>query len=403
MERPTVLLALDNPNAYVEALQVAGFDVVTDAWVGTQRLADGEGIDLAVLDCDLMGAGQLYDELHGVSPVPMILVFTDEPPAFATGNQSHATRDEYALKPLPADALVFRLQALQIRYNRTVRMDAGEWNDTPGSDNATIGGGHVVSIFAPKGGVGKTTIAVNVSVALREQTHAKILLLDADVGVGNVTSILDVPSRMGLSDLADSGPEEWTDAAFGQAVAIHAASGVHVLTWGNDPAESGRVGVDLLLAAARWARAHYSFVVIDNHPSYDDRTMAMLAISSEIFLVVTPEVGPLRSAAQFLEVARDLGLGDVVKVIVNRANHGVSIDDIAETLGKPVAAMVVSNGPKAVAAANEGTPMITKFPNERMSTDLHGVARLLTREAAAPTTARPRPWWATLAGRRSST
>lgn len=404
MERPSVLLALQgNPHAYVDALQVAGFDVVTDAWIGTQRLADGQGIDLAVLDCDLLGASELYDELHGVSPVPTILVFADEPPAFATGNQSHATRDEYALKPLPADALVFRLQALQIRYNRTVRMDAGDWDDTPGSDNATIGEGHVVSIFAPKGGVGKTTIAVNVSVALREQTRAKVLLLDADVGVGNVTSILDVPYRMGLSDLADSGPEEWTDAAFEQAVCIHAASGVNVLTWGNDPAESERVGVDLLLAAVRWARAHYSFVVIDNHPSYDDRTMAMLAISSEIFLVVTPEVGPLRNASQFLEVAREVGLGDVVKVIVNRANHGVSMDDIAETLGKPVSAMVVSNGPKAVAAANEGMPMVTKFPNERMSTDLHGVARLLTREAAAPAPVAPRPWWATLAGRLSST
>ena len=55
---------------------------------------------------------------------------------------------------------------------------------------------------------------------------------------------------------------------------------MNVLTWGNDPAESERIKVDLLLAAVRWARAHYSYVVIDNHPGYDDRTMAMLACSA---------------------------------------------------------------------------------------------------------------------------
>jgi len=404
MERPTVLLALlGNPRPYVDALQTAGFDTLIDESVAAEHLANGLSIDLAVLDCDLPNASDLYAELHGVAPVPTILVFTDEPPAYATGNNSHATRDEYALKPLPADSLVFRLEALLIRYNRAVPTDAGRWEETNRSDGATIGEGHVVSVFAPKGGVGKTTIAVNLAVALREQTRAQVCLVDADVGVGNVSSVLDVPYRMGLVDLADSPPEEWTDAAFEQILSIHEASGVHVLTWGNDPAESERIDVDLLLAAVRWARSHYSYVVIDNHPSYDDRTMAMLAISSEIFLVVTPEVGPIRNSAQFLEVARQVGLGDVIKVIVNRANHGVSVDDIAEALGKPIAARIVSNGPKAVAAANEGIPMITKFPSEKMSTDLHGVARLLTRDASAEAAVTPRPWWKTMTARLSST
>ena len=403
MERPTVLLAMQGyTTQYVDALRVAGFDVLTDPSVAAEGLANGRGVDLAVLDCDIFDASTIYAELHGVTPVPTILVFSDEPPTWAMGSNTQATRDEYALKPLPADALVYRLQALQIRYNRGVRAESPTWESSATTESATIGEGHVVSVFAPKGGVGKTTIAVNLSVALREQTRAQVLLLDADVGVGNVTSILDVPYRMGLADLADSTPDEWTDAAFEQAVCVHKNSGVNVLTWGNDPSESERIKVDLLLAAVRWARTHYSYVVIDNHPSYDDRTMAMLAISGEIFLVVTPEVGPLRNAAQFLEVAREVGLGDVVKVVVNRANHGVSMEDIAEALGKPVSAAIVSNGPKAVAAANEGTPMITKFPGDRMSADLHNVARLLTREPTALQTEKSRPWWAALAGRLSS-
>jgi pilus assembly protein CpaE len=121
--------------------------------------------------------------------------------------------------------------------------------------------------------------------------------------------------------------------------------------------------------------------------------MAMLAASREIFLVVTPEVGPLRNAAQFLGLAREVGLGDAVKVIVNRANHGIAVSDIAKTLGTRVAATIVSNGPKAIAAANEGTPIILKFPKEQMSTDLYNVARLLTRPTAIEAPARRRSWW----------
>ena len=302
-----------------------------------------------------------------------------------------------ALKPLPPDALVYRLQALMIRSGRHLPVESGSWATDEALSSAPVAGeGHVVSVFAPKGGVGKTTIAVNTAVALRMQTRAGVLLFDADVGVGNVTSVLEVPYRMGLADLADSPQEEWTDAAFEQIVSTHEASGVRVMTWGTDPAESERVSVDLLLAALRWGRDHHSYVIVDNHPGYDDRTMAMLAVSNEIFLVVTPEVGALRNSSQFLELARELGLANVIRVIVNRANHGIRVQDMASSLGLPVAATVVSNGPKAVIASNEGLPLVTKYPREKIADDLHSIARLISQPDALTTHDSPRAarkWW----------
>lgn len=392
MERPTVLLALgDDAWRYRSALEGAGFAVTFDT--AAFEYASGVAPGLAVVDCDLEDAESVYRELHGGVPVPTILLIGDQLPDWAAGSGAGALRDEYAIKPAPADALVYRLQALMIRGGHVAASDGGT------GEQVTVGEGHVVSLFAPKGGVGKTTIAVNLAVALREQTRSSVLLLDADVGVGNVTSVLDAPYGMGLADLADSGQEEWTDAAFESIVSTHAQSGVQVLTWGSDPAESERVGVDLLLAAVRWARRHYSYVIIDNHPSYDDRTMAMLAVSREIFLVVTPEVGPIRNAAQFISLAGELGLRDSVRVIVNRANHGVAGADIEQALGLPVAATVVSNGPKAVTAANEGTPVVLRYPREKISTDMHGIARLITQQKAEPVASRARPWWAPFAPR----
>jgi pilus assembly protein CpaE len=402
MERPTILLAVGrDADAHTDALRRAGFEpLLFDAADPSQA----PGADLGVIDCDLAPevVGPLYAHLHNGTVTPtLLLVGADTNLPESIGGAG----DEVALKPLPPDALVYRLQALLIRTGRHLPVESGAWASGEGLSGAPIAGeGHVVSVFAPKGGVGKTTISVNMAVALRQQTRAEVLLFDADVGVGNVTSVLDVPYRMGLADLADSPPEEWTDAAFEQVVSQHPDSGVKVLTWGTDPAESERVSVDLLLAAMRWARNHHSYVIVDNHPGYDDRTMAMLAVSNEIFLVVTPEVGALRNSSQFLELARELGLINGIRVVVNRANHGIRVQDMATSLGMPISATVVSNGPKAVIASNEGKPVVLKFPREKLADDLHAVARLVTEPDLAPQPASQRStrrWWSRIGARAS--
>ncbi len=395
MERPTILLAVaEDGEAYVDALRRAGFEPVS---VEPGQVHDVPHVDMGVVDCDLPPevVSAVYQQIHDSHANATLLLVgpsTDLPDGVG------GTGDEVALKPIPPDALVYRLQALLIRTGRHLPSESGAWATDESLSSAPIAGeGHVVSVFAPKGGVGKTTVAVNMAVALRQQTRSEVLLFDADVGVGNVTAVLDVPYRMGLADLADSPQEEWTDAAFDQIVATHPDSGVRVLTWGTDPGESERISVDLLLAALRWARDHHPYVIIDNHPGYDDRTMAMLAVSNEIFLVVTPEVGALRNSAQFLELARELGLGNVVRVIVNRANHGIRSQDMAKTLGLPISATIVSNGPKAVISSNEGRPIVLKFPREKMADDLHAVARLVSHPEPLVTGPAPiggkRGWW----------
>jgi pilus assembly protein CpaE len=399
MNRPSVLLALDGwSSSYEDAMTDAGFEVIAaDRPEALEWLAGDGQIDLAVIDCDRhqQGDEELFTFLHTTRRVPTIVLFSDDIPEWTVDPNSAGSRDEYARKPLPPEALVYRLQAMLIHSGREV---PGGLPTTAadGSEIETVGEGNVISLFAPKGGVGKTMIAVNLAVAIRQQTGDSVCLFDADVGVGNVTAVLNTPYHGGLAQLADSPPQDWTSDAFEQTVTTHEASGVRVLTWGTEPSESERISTDLLVAAVRWARTHHSWVIIDCHPSYDDRTMAMLAASREIFLIVTPEVGPLRNAAQFLGLAREVGLGDIVKVIVNRSNHGIAVTDIAKTLGTKIAATVVSNGPKAIAASNEGTPIIIKFPKEQMSTDLYNVARLLTQPQLEEAPARRRSWWSAL-------
>jgi septum formation inhibitor-activating ATPase MinD len=88
---------------------------------------------------------------------------------------------------------------------------------------------------------------------------------------------------------------------------------------------------------------------------------------------------------------------------VNRANHGIRLPDIEDVLKLPVSATVVSNGPKAIIASNEGQPVVSKFPKEKISTDLHNVARIVVQGNAPVVTApQRRSWLAQLVSRTSN-
>jgi hypothetical protein len=191
MERPTILLAVGrDADAHIDALRRAGFEPLP---FDAANPGAAPSAELGVIDCDLSPdvVGRLYVHLHNGTVTPTLLLVgenTNLPEGIGGAG------DEVAVKPLPPEALVYRLQALLIRTGRHLPVESGEWASEEGLSGAPIAGeGHVVSVFAPKGGVGKTTIAVNMAVALRQQTRAEVLLFDADVGVGNVTSVLDVP------------------------------------------------------------------------------------------------------------------------------------------------------------------------------------------------------------------
>jgi pilus assembly protein CpaE len=375
MERPRVLLAAhDDATGIANALARAGFEVIPDEETFEAQLAEGHNPELAIIDADLPTGvvRRVHSRLNENGGVPSLILLGDEAGEL---DDVWQVTDEFVLKPALADALVYRLQALLIRSGSAAAPSVDPEVSVIGGEEPASS--RVVAVFAPKGGVGKTTVSVNLAVALRMQTRQRVLLLDADAGVGNVTAVIDVPARRGLADMADSTPDLWTDDAFRSLVVTHEPSGLDVLTWGFEPADAERIGPDLMIAAVRWARQHYEMIIVDTHPGYDDRTVAMLSVANEILLTVTPEVGPLRNSAQFLQLAHELGIDDTIRVVANRANHGVKIGDMEGALGRPVIATIVSAGATAVMAANSGTPLILRFPKERITADIYRLARVV--------------------------
>lgn len=378
MERPRVLLAAREDAADIaDAMVRAGFEVIGSEDAFEATIAEGHPPEFAILDADLSPSivRRVHRRLNEHAAVPALILLGDEAGEL---DDVWQVSDEFVVKPVLPDALVYRVQALLIRAGSPATP-----SPTADAQAPVMIGGHdpnaarVVAVFAPKGGVGKTTVAVNLAVALRMQTRQRVLLLDADAGVGNVTAVIDVPAKRGLSDMADSPAADWSDESFRSLVVTHEGSDLDVLTWGFEPGDAERIGPDLMIAAVRWARQNYDLVIVDTHPGYDDRTVAMLSVANEILLTVTPEVGPLRNSAQFIHLAQELGIDETIRVVANRSNHGVAIRDMESALGRPVIATIVSAGATAVMAANSGTPLVLRFPKERITTDIYRLARVV--------------------------
>src|SRR6188474_392052 len=199
MPRPAVVVALPpGESVYVCAeLVEAGFDVieVMDPPDLKRALDSRRDIGLAVLDGEIDGDDALaYEAVIRAATHPVASLTVVSPRAlerFAALNTG-ASDDEFFTRPYSADSIRWRVEAMCIRRET---VDDGSGPVLRGGD-AGMGGWNkratTISVFNPKGGVGKTTIATNLASALQTRKGKSVLLIDADTVTGHVTMSLGI-------------------------------------------------------------------------------------------------------------------------------------------------------------------------------------------------------------------
>jgi pilus assembly protein CpaE len=238
---------------------------------------------------------------------------------------------------------------------------------------SSVGASRVISVFAPKGGVGKTTLAFNLAVALGQQEQ-RTVLIDGSLQFGDLRSLLKVPvdapsildlptDRVAESDLAD-------------------------VLW-RDPS-----GIDILLAPPRIEMAEmvttrdidkilsllrrvYNAIVIDMSSALSDVNLAFLDLSDTIVEIVTYDSTTIHNTIAVADTFRMIGYpASKVRYLVNRADSPGGIDpgDVERALGRVPEHKVVSDGMLVVQSNNEGVPFVLANPSAPISRDLTQVA-----------------------------
>ena len=174
----------------------------------------------------------------------------------------------------------------------------------PGESMAVAGdadAGHLLTVFSPKGGAGKTTFAVNVGVALAAKGY-KTLLLDLDLAFGDVPISLGLRPEHDFAEVVNMG-ERLDAGALKRLVTVH-ESGLHVLAPPTDPGVHERVTIPMLRKLIQVSTAEYQYVIADTAPSLDERSITIMENSDTVFLLTTLDIPSLKNLKIALETLR---------------------------------------------------------------------------------------------------
>jgi MinD-like ATPase involved in chromosome partitioning or flagellar assembly len=356
---------------------------------------------------------EMYSMLHADGrDVPALMVV----PARTLGRMGMGgrgqVRDEYCTRPYSAESLRWRVEAMLIRVESIPNDDLGVMAETDeliqsGSAEeqaelvaaraveavaaeapAEPRNGRIVIVFNPKGGVGKTTIAVNLAAALQIRRNQKVLLIDCDTITGHIASSLGLQNVQTVVDAWNHGGNG--TGSFAEIASTH-ESKVSVLVMAQSPLHTEILEPKRVAEAILAARATYDWVIVDMHPDYGPLNQGIFAQADKIIVPVTPDVPCIRAAVQFSGVAVELAIRDRLAMVVNRANSGVSVSDVERTVGMPALAKVRSAGMLFVKAANEGHSAVERFPGAKVVGDIEGLAdRLLESNGQVPVALRVR-------------
>ncbi len=391
-----ICLPADEYQAVGRELAEAGYDPVRIASPDDlETLLSERQVSLAILDgeADFDSSIEMYALLHeGQRDIPVLMVVSSD----AVEHLSQAARSrvngEFVTRPFSASSLRWRVEAMLIRAETMLIRSLGDEIRTPlvseGSEIrqavATIG--QIVVVFNPKGGVGKTTMAVNTAAALQLRKGQRVLLIDCDTVTGHISTSLgmgQVPTLVGTwtRDLR-------TDPGFDRPlveIATRHANGISVLVMSSSPLHTEVLEPRRVAQAIALARDSFDWVIVDMHPDYGPLNQAIFAMADQILVPVTPDVPTIRAAVQFREVSCELQIRDRLALIVNRSNSGVSAGDIEKVVQVGALARVRSAGMIFVKAANEGRSAVELFPQARVVSDIEKLAGSLmaVRDAGA--------------------
>lgn len=334
--------------------------------------------DILIVDTDRPGmdpfavAGQAIAAREGLA---VIFVSEDNSPD-RLRRAMLAGAEEYLIKPLDADTLKESITA--IASHRTLRTLEAEVDES----EPTTKEGLVVGVVSGKGGLGKTTIAVNLA-ALVAKTSGKVsTLIGLESGDGAI--LLNLNPKLGLLDLAASALDDetvYSAEIFKQFSSAH-RSGLTFYAWqGHATQPSAGMPEDFFERLFQVFRATSDVTIVDFPLLTADEAAPVLPLLDVIIVVSSSsDLLALRSTKSFLDMV-PADLSQRVRVIINRADPSdmISSEDFEQMLERKIAA-VLPNEPNITAQAiNMGSPFVMTQPQSDIATNLRQLGQTLFR------------------------
>jgi pilus assembly protein CpaE len=247
---------------------------------------------------------------------------------------------------------------------------------------ATMKRGKLLTVIASKGGVGTTTIAVNLAATLRQgDENSSVVLVDLNPQFGDAALFLDMEPAHTMGDIAKNIAR--LDETFLRSILSQHPSGISLLPSVNAVEEIGLLTPEAVEKTLELLQTMFDYVVIDCGASLADTTLATLNISPTVFLVCTLTLPVLRNTKRLLDVLAHLSYPtENISVIVNRyeKHTEVSIKDMEEVLGRQASWLIPNDYLTTMNAINKGQPLHVIASRADVTKNFKKLAQTLTTE-----------------------
>jgi pilus assembly protein CpaE len=249
---------------------------------------------------------------------------------------------------------------------------------------AETGLGGLITVFPTRGGVGATTVAVNLAGALQRR-GSKTCLLDFDLYLGDVLSFLDLPGTYSMTDVIAN--RSRLDSELLETSVVRHPSGLRVLAQSGKVEDAEAVRPPDVVAMLDLLRRHHGHLVVDGIAGFDELSLAVLDASQQIVMVLTQDVPAVRSTKRCIELFRRLGYdGSKIKLVLNRHQRQSKITSevITEAVGLPVTHTLSNDFASAIESINRGLMLNEVAPRSPLTRDIEALAPILSGTSTEP-------------------
>lgn len=329
--------------------------------------------DLVVvsLDADHAKALQLISHLVVEFPGMPILAVSARGDGQSILQALRSGAKEFLTQPVVLEELLVALQRL--RQGRVASDGSVTLNGAAKVESL------VVAVIGSRGGVGSTSLAVNLGCNLAQDARNNVALVDLDLALGDADVALDLIPDYTLADVALN--IDRLDMTFLRRSLCKHDTGLSLLPHPMQLEDIGLIHEDHLQRVINLLRASYTHLVLDLSKRFTPTDLTAMRLADVVLLIAQLELTSLRNVVRILHTLQvEDGMADKVRVVINRVGSEdgeISLQKAEETIGQPIFWQVPNDYKAMVGARNSGVPLVKHAPRSKANLSLVGLANAL--------------------------
>ncbi|MFZ0918951.1 MAG: response regulator [Candidatus Dormiibacterota bacterium] len=362
-------------------------EVIGTAGDGKQGLEEAHRLlpDIVLTDVNMpiMDGIQLTERLAQELPASPVIIMSVQGERDYLRRAMQAGAREYLIKPFSHDELVAairRVHQLEEKKGTFAKAAAPDGSGAPRP--AALG--EVIVLFSGKGGVGKTLLATNLSVALAVETESRVALVDLDLQFGDIGVMLNLDHSRSITDIVES---ETLEPEMLNEVMAQGPNGVRVLLAPISPELADLITSDHVRMVMAELRKTFDYVVVDTSCHLADFNLEVIESAQHVLVVTALTIPAIKDAKLALKVLESLTVDpSAVLLVVDRSDSHSDFnkDSIEQNLRHSVGAQIPYD-PRVVGdSINRGIPFVTSSPESDISRSMRELAGALIPSSGQP-------------------